>query len=90
MKKGGFRKKKIMFKCKLKENVQGWDHISKHLSNLLQDIYSVYGACEDTKQCGTVCEMKNRSVAKSNLGQTDSRFQLQGYKILACLTIQLL
>lgn len=54
MKKGGFQgKKKIMFKfflhVKLKGNIQGWDSISKHLSNLLQDIHSCVGACEDTK-----------------------------------------
>lgn len=82
---------KYFLHVKLKENVQGRDSISRHLSNLLQDLYSsVYGACEDTKWRGTVCEINNRSIAKSNLGQTDSRFQLWGYKILACRTLQLL
>lgn len=52
--KKGVSEKKIMFKCflhvKLKENVQGRDSISKHLSNLLQDLHSsVYDACEDTE-----------------------------------------
>lgn len=44
---------------------------------------SVYSACEDTKLLGTVCEMNNRSITKTNLGKTDRRFQLWEYIILA-------
>lgn len=47
--KKGVLEKKIMFKCflhvKLKENVQGWDSISKHVSHLLQDIHSLFTGC---------------------------------------------